>query len=62
MAHPPVSGRGGEAMDPLHCVAPMGFAASASWAQAATEVATEAVGLPGAARVVEGQPTPLEGP
>eukprot|EP00974_Lingulodinium_polyedra_P067722 6557205-Lingulodinium_polyedra.AAC.1 len=40
----------------------MGFAASASWAQAATEVATGMAGLPVDARVVEGRPTPLEGP
>ena len=49
-------------MYPLHCAAPMGFAASAAWAQAATEACTTEAGLPEGARVVEGRPTPLEGP
>ncbi|CAE8732571.1 unnamed protein product, partial [Polarella glacialis] len=58
MAHPPIRGEGGEDRFPLHVAAPMGFAASACWAQQLTDVSTTQAGLPEERRVRIDRPVP----
>ena len=59
MAHPPLPRTAGQAPAyPLHCAAPMGFAASASWAQGFDEMAAEDAALPPSRRVVADRPGP----
>ena len=61
MAHPPVEVNG-ELLYPVHQAVPMGFTASCSWAQAASEEAVRRAALPDSARLVEGQLAPARPP
>ena len=59
MAHPPLQPRGGgPRLYPLHRACPMGFCASAGWAQAVSEEAAAAAELPTECRLRMDDPAP----
>ena len=53
LAHPPIKGRAGELLFPLHLAVPMGFTAAATFAQRANDKTTSDADLPPDRRLID---------